>query len=121
MATMQNQIQGMLDLEEVIIRLQNHRIHYLDSMAHLMESSQTYSHCQKECNAITELLNNPDVLKIYVDTWNESVGNLYKVKSAVNEYGVSVSGLFNLESITHNCPRGLEVFEGTEKNEESKD
>ena len=89
-------------MEDIRIRLEAYLDHYKYAMLHLPKSSQTYSHCQKEYNAITELLSKPEVLQIYVETWNKAIEGLYNIKAAVSDYGPSISSLFNLEYLANN-------------------
>ena len=93
---------GIIKMEDIRIRLEAYLDHYKYAMLHLPKSSQTYSHCQKEYNAITELLSKPEVLQIYVETWNKAIEGLYNIKAAVADYGPSISSLFNLEYLANN-------------------
>ena len=93
---------GIIKMEDIRIRLEAYLDHYKYAMLHLPKSSQTYSHCQKEYNAITELLSKPEVLQIYIETWNKAIEGLYNIKAAVSDYGPSISSLFNLEYLANN-------------------
>lgn len=90
---------SLLNYKSLLDSLENYKEHMEESLQLIPMMTPVYSHCEKELTAINELLSKPDILKTYVDTWNNSLQNLYDVKEAVDEYGRTISAFFSLDYI----------------------
>lgn len=88
---------GFIEYEYAKQHLLNHKKHLQKSIKKLPENSAQYSHCQKELQAIQELLGSEGLLAVYVNNWNQALKTLYDLRSAIKDYGFVASGLFNLE------------------------
>lgn len=90
---------SLLNYESLLESLLECKEHMQESLALLPVMTPAHSHCEKELIAIDELLSKPDILKTYVDTWNNSLQNIYDIKEAADEYGRTVSAFFSLDYI----------------------
>lgn len=90
---------GRVDYQTLFRSVMDHKSHLENTLAHTSPANAIYSHCQKELEAIEELLSKEGTLQAYVDIWNMAIDNLFTVKTAVNEYGKCVGSLFCLDYI----------------------